>query len=94
MADAANANTLNTALVQLPAIIIAFGGLIAAGAAAWKSLTDKMEIATKKVEDVHLAINSRLDEWKNETREAAVAAAIAAHAAGYAAAKAELDTKK
>jgi len=94
MADAANVNTLNTALVQLPAIIIAFGGLIAAGAAAWKSLTDKMEIATKKVEDVHLAINSRLDEWKSETREAAVAAAIAAHAAGYAAAKAELDTHK
>lgn len=34
------------------------------------------------IKEIHMAINSRLDQWKQETREAAIAAAVAAYKEG------------
>lgn len=62
---------------KLPAILT---GIAAVLAIFWNGR--KTDSVGKKTDAIHSAINSRLDEWKAETRAAAIAAATAAYKEG------------
>lgn len=44
-------------------------------------------VVAERVHNVHLTLNSRLDQWKKESAEAAVASALAAYKEGVQAGK-------
>jgi hypothetical protein len=94
VASAADSPTLGTAiLAQLPATIMALTVFIPALGATWLSLRSKVAEVQKTADATHSMINSRLDEWKNETKLAAIAAAVAAHDAGLRAGLAQATAK-
>jgi len=68
----------------LTACIVAFLSYLTAKRAAKISEENKAVSVENKggIKEIHMAINSRLDQWKQETREAAIAAAVAAYKEG------------
>ena len=68
----------------ITAIVVAFFSYLTAKRAAKTSEESKAISVENKgaIKEVHLTLNSRLDQWKQETREAAIAAAVAAYKEG------------
>jgi hypothetical protein len=65
-----------------PSTLSQFGPILTGTAALVTALTLAWVNLSKKLDATHNLINSRLDEWKKEAKEAAIAAAVAAHDAG------------
>lgn len=80
----ADVSIINNLIVQLPLIIAALGSLVAAVVTAVITIrsANKIDAAREIADSTHSILNSRLTQWKEETREAAIASAIAALAEG------------
>lgn len=70
-------------IAAAPALLVGIITLVKLGAFR-HTVSKDVAVVQTGVEAVHEELNSRLTEWKEETRRAAVDAAIAAYAAGKA----------
>jgi uncharacterized membrane protein len=72
--------------IQLIVSLVSLVGVLATAIVAFK--------VRNSIHEVHLTLNSRLDQWRKETSEAAIAAALAAYKEGVQAGKGGLIVKE
>lgn len=71
------------ALSLLPALLLAVTPFVAALVAGWISIRNHLIETHKKLSETAESLNGSLSEWKEETKQVAIAAAIAAHGQGF-----------
>lgn len=71
--------------MQMPAMLLGVAAIISAVASVIIGVKTrhKVEQGNAVAMETHQMLNSRLDEWKAETKEAAIAAAVAAYEKGH-----------